>query len=274
MASFLEEQFMAIAAAQWAKSEGRRSWLLEYLPAMYAHDDFMNRYLQIFEDTLRPLQQMSDNLYYYFNPLTAPREVMEWLATWVSLTLDESWSLKQRRQLIQSASELYSWRGTKRGLIEYLRLYTGVDADISEYEDGMVLGPQSRLGINTKIAGREGFSFTVTMLLRGLSEEELTYKEAAIRRIIETEKPAHTAYRLRLITDEKDYIEKITPKARLVGEPLMAMEQIKTNGDEPTVIGLNIRKLPADHDAQVSASKEPLDPTTPEKESSQENSGE
>ena len=219
MINSLQEQFAAIASAQWSKTEGRQSWLLNYLPALYASDNFMNRYLLIFEDTLRPLQLMVENMSYYFDPLTSPREVMEWLATWVSLTLDESWPEEQRRRLIRSASELYSWRGTQRGLTEFLQLYTGVEADISEYEDGMVLGSATFLGLNTQIAGREGFSFTVTMLLKGLTEAELVHKEAAIRRIIEMEKPAHTAYRLRLITDEKDYIEKVTPKARVVTAP-------------------------------------------------------
>jgi phage tail-like protein len=181
-------------------TEKRRSELTRYLPGVYAQDDFIGRFLCIFEDTLKPLQQMADNLAFYFNPLMAPRELVEWLATWVNLVLDESWSMEQRRHLIQSASELYSRRGTRRGLIEYLKLYTGVEPEIAEYVDGMSLGPDTFLGENTTIAGRERHGFTVTLHLYGYSDEELAYKEAAIRRIIESEKPAHTAYRLRLLT--------------------------------------------------------------------------
>lgn len=179
----------------------RRSELLRYLPGMYAGDDFMGRFLCIFEDTLKPLMHMSDSLHYYFNPLTAPPEMVSWLATWVNLVLDESWSLEQRRVLIRSAADLYSRRGTKRGMMEYLKLYTGIVPEIAEYVDGMVLGPETQLGINTTIAGRERHSFTVTLRLTGLDEQTLAFKEAMIRRIIETEKPAHTAYRLRLLTD-------------------------------------------------------------------------
>lgn len=182
-------------------SERPRSGLLNYLPAMYATDEFMGRFLCIFEDTLKPLQQLADNLHYYFNPLIAPADMIPWLATWVNLVLDESWSLEQRRQLIHNAADLYSRRGTKRGLVEYLKLYSGIEPEITEYVDGMVLGPETLLGINTTIAGRERHSFTVTLRLQGLSEEELAFKEAFIRRIIETEKPAHTAYRLNLLTN-------------------------------------------------------------------------
>jgi phage tail-like protein len=183
------------------KPERRRSELLNYLPAMYATDDFMGRFLCIFEDTLKPLQQMAENFHYYFNPLMAPPDMIPWLATWVNLVLDESWSLEQRRKLIHNAADLYSRRGTKGGLIEYLKLYTGIEPEITEYVDGMVLGPETLLGVNTTIAGRERHSFTVTLRLQGLSEEERVFKEAFIRRIIEAEKPAHTAYRLNLLTN-------------------------------------------------------------------------
>jgi phage tail-like protein len=179
----------------------RRSWLLNFLPSMYAGDDFLNRFLLIFEDTLSPLLQMADNIHYYFNPLMTSPELLEWLATWVNLVLDESWSLEQRRHLIQSATELYSWRGTKRGLSQFIKLYIGVDPEITEYVDGMVLGEETLLGVNTTIAGRERHSFTVTLRLNGLSKSELEYKEAAIRRIIQAEKPAHTAYRLVILTN-------------------------------------------------------------------------
>lgn len=181
--------------------EARRSILLRYLPAVFSQDKFMRDFLKIFEDTLKPLMQLSDNLHYYFNPLTAPSEMLQWLAGWVALALDESWEdEQQRRRLIRAACQLYSRRGTKRGLSEYLQLYTGIEPQIDEYTDGMTLGLETFLGINTTIAGRERHSFTVTVRLENLSQEELARKEEVIRRIIEAEKPAHTTYRLNLLT--------------------------------------------------------------------------
>src|SRR4051812_37524156 len=112
MNSLLEEQLASILA-EYKTQPGRRSWLLDYLPGVYAGDDFLNRFLLIFEDTLRPLQLMADNLHYYFHPLTAPSDLIPWLATWVNLALDDNWSLEQRRNLIYTAPELYSRRGTK-----------------------------------------------------------------------------------------------------------------------------------------------------------------
>lgn len=180
----------------------RESWLLEMLPAVFANDDFLKRFLFIFEDTLKPLMGMVDNFHYYFHPLTAPPEMLAWLSSWVNLVLDDNWPLEQRRQLIHSAADLYSRRGTRRGLAEYLQLYIGVEPEVSEYVDGMTLGAETFLGINTTIAGRERHCFTVTLQLPGLTDEEIGYKELTIRRIIEAEKPAHTSYRLRILTDD------------------------------------------------------------------------
>jgi phage tail-like protein len=204
MNSLLEEQLASILSGYKGTSGERRSFLLDYLPAFYAGDEFLNRFLLIFEDTLRPIQMMADNLHYYFHPLTTPTELVPWLATWVNLVLDDNWTLEQRRNLIYTAPELYSRRGTRRGLAEYLTLYTGVVPDISEYVDGMKLGPDTRLGINTTIAGRERHRFTVTMYLPEMSEEEVSYKEQNIRRIIDAEKPAHTTYQLILKTRKGD----------------------------------------------------------------------
>jgi phage tail-like protein len=218
--------------------EARRSELLNLLPAMYANDDFMGRFLCIFEDTLKPLMQLADNLHYYFNPLTAPPELVPWLATWVNLVLDESWSMEQRRQLIHSAADLYSRRGTRRGLTEYLKLYTGIEPEVTEYVDGMVLGSETLLGINTTIAGRERHSFTVTIRLQGLTEEELTFKEASIRRIIESEKPAHTGYRLNLLTNGNGSHEVSTEKELLTeGEKDNNIDDKPGKAEPPQAIG-------------------------------------
>lgn len=229
MSLLVDERYLQLLQVE--KLETRQSELLNLLPAMFAGDDFMNRFLCIFEDTFIPLQRLADDLHYYFNPLTAPAEMVDWLATWVNLTLDESWPLEQRRQLIRSASGLYALRGTKRGLIEYIRLYSGIEPDIAEYVDGMKLGDETFLGENTTIAGRERHSFTITLHLPGSDLDELAGKETTIRRIIESEKPAHTTYQLKLLTDED--VEKANKKRRKSAKDHAAMlkEIDKTDGE-------------------------------------------
>lgn len=199
--SLLEREINALIPKDFGVKSQRQSMLLDYLPAMFAGDDFFNRFLLIFEDTLRPIQHQADDFHYYFDPLTAPPDLLPWLSTWVALVLDPSWPIEKRRQLIHDAVELYSWRGTRRGLSQYIELYLDTIPEISEYVDGMRLNEESRLGINTTIAGRERHSFTVTLHLNDATDEEIAAKEIVVRKIIEAEKPAHTAYRLRIVTN-------------------------------------------------------------------------
>src|SRR4051812_44500424 len=50
----------------------RRSRLLDSLPAIFAEDPFAARFVRIFEDMLDPIEQLVENLPYYFDPPTAP----------------------------------------------------------------------------------------------------------------------------------------------------------------------------------------------------------
>ena len=170
-----------------------RSSYIEYLPALYRDDEFMEQFLLIFESIMKPLENQVDSLALYLDPLVTAEPLLPWLAFWVDLSLDPSWPLERRRELVKSAATLYRWRGTRRGLSEYLRIYTGSVPEISEYIPGMRLDPETRLGINTKL-GSSGAShhFTVTLQLDGDSQ----VNTSVLRQIIEAQKPAHTVYTL------------------------------------------------------------------------------
>lgn len=45
---------------------------LRYLPAIFTADEFVGRFLRIFEDVLQPISAMVDNQPYYWDPLTTP----------------------------------------------------------------------------------------------------------------------------------------------------------------------------------------------------------
>ena len=128
---------------------------LDYLPAIYRDDDFMGRFLLIFESVLGPIESTVGNLPLYFDPRLAPEAVLPWLASWVGIALDPALPVARRRELVARAAELYRWRGTRRGLSEYLRICTGVVPEISEHIAGMRLDPETKLGDGTRL-GRLG----------------------------------------------------------------------------------------------------------------------
>jgi phage tail-like protein len=184
-----------VVATREETALARRSSYVKYLPAIYSDSDFLGRFLMIFESILGPLEAVADNLAYYFNPGTTPRELLPWLASWVDLVLDESWPLERRRGLVRSAVDLFQWRGTRHGLSEYLRVYTGAEPKITEDFGGIPLSGAARLGWDTMLGGGSRNTFTVTLELEDSDSVEVDQLKA----IIEAEKPAHASYNLRVI---------------------------------------------------------------------------
>ncbi len=186
-----------VASATRSQTAGMKevSRLLDYLPAAYRDDEFMGRFLLIFQSVLDPLVNTVDNIALYFDPRLAPESVLPWLATWVDQTLDPSWPIERRRELVAKASELYRWRGTRRGLIEYLRIYSGVEPEIVEYIPGMILDKDTALGENTVLGSSgSGHHFTVIMGTPENGDVDLE----TVRSIIDSQKPAHTRYTLQI----------------------------------------------------------------------------
>lgn len=168
---------------------------LQYLPPLYRDDEFMGQFIHIFEDLMKPLENTVNNLATYFDPLLTPEPVLPWLGFWVNLALSPSWPLERRRELVRSAAMLYRWRGTRKGLSEYLRIYTGSVPEISEYIPGMHLGEETKLGVNTQLGSSgTGHHFVVSLGINGEGEVDIP----TIRAIIDSQKPAHTSYTLQV----------------------------------------------------------------------------
>lgn len=157
---------------------------LQYLPGIYQNNPFLGRFLLIFESILGPVDRTVENMHHYFDPFVTPPEAVDWLGAWVGLALDERWPEDRRRELISEAVNLYQWRGTKRGLSEFLRLYTGVEPEIIE--------PTLREIANTR---SRAFRFIVRITLPPGSH----VSRSLIETIIDAEKPAFAACTLELI---------------------------------------------------------------------------
>jgi phage tail-like protein len=185
----------------------RKAQYLKYLPALYEDDELMGQLLMLFESFLMPIERTIDQLPFYFDPRTTSPDLLPWLASWFNLVLDERWPEEKRRRLLRSAVSLYRQRGTCRGLREYLKIYTGEIPQIIEHRArNLVLGIDARLGPGVAL-GTQNEPHTFTVILRlpsvdGVEKEEIVQKEEnrrrVIERIIEGEKPAHTAYNLQL----------------------------------------------------------------------------
>ena len=176
--------------------------LLKYLPALYTEqDEFMGRFLMLFESFWEPIEDRIDHIYDYFDPRLAPSDLLPWLATWVDLVLDEQWPDEKRRQLLSAMVPLYRQRGTRHGLQKYLEIYTGQQARIAEHRaHNFTLGQITRLGPSAAL-GKHNISYTFDVFLQlppAENEGNRLERRRKIEAIIESEKPAHTAYTLNI----------------------------------------------------------------------------
>ena len=80
-------------------------------------------------------------------------------------------------------------------MTEYLSVYAGVEPEITEEFGGFPLGDNARLGFNTAIGSGTHNVFTVTLEL----DDPDSINRHHLKTIIESHKPAHTAYRLNIV---------------------------------------------------------------------------
>nr|WP_202438748.1 phage tail protein [Streptomyces sp. SID8356] len=104
----------------------------ELLPALYADDDLAQRFTAGLDTVLAPVLSTLDNLPAYFDPALAPADFLPWLAAWVGAGIDPAWPPELQRAVVARAVELHRWRGTRRGLVDHLRLCFGVHADVRD----------------------------------------------------------------------------------------------------------------------------------------------
>ncbi len=125
-----------------------KSRYLDYLPALFQENDFLGTFLLPFERHMDGLGSILSGLGRYFDPYRTDPDFLPWLASWVALVLDPDWDESKRRELIAKAVDLYRYRGTVKGLKEYLKIYTGLEPDIREWSwpGGMQVGVSSMIG--------------------------------------------------------------------------------------------------------------------------------
>ena len=197
------------------------SSLLDNLPAVLQEDrvagapDFLGRFLLGFEHLLlgvgdpgeAGLEETIARLYRYFEPGAsladgerAPKEFLQWLAGWVALTLREDWDELRQRDLIAKAASLYRLRGTKRGVEEFVRIYTRLGVRIDEESTPLQIGVHSTIGQDTILDGGSPFFFKVHVLLPDPDPAQIKVQNQVAHAIVDLQKPAHTYYALSVET--------------------------------------------------------------------------
>ncbi len=182
---------------------------INYLPEIFHGNDFLGRYLMLFESFWKPINQQINHIDLYFDPNFTPSAFLPWLASWLGVTWDDLLPENRKRKLLQLAVSLYQRRGTQSALKDYLQVYSEGEIEIIEHRSqNFILGHGTKLG-STIALGNQNLPHTFSVNIN-VDEEEVrrmdfddpsrnteTYIQK-LEEIIEQQKPAHTAFSLNL----------------------------------------------------------------------------
>jgi phage tail-like protein len=159
----------------------RPDWLVHQLPVGMAEDDFLRRFVSIFQELGDTVLDQVDNLPHLFDVTVAPPGMVRALGRWVGLDwVDPSLPDGLQRRIVGEYFSLLQWRGTKRGMEQLLELVSGWPAIV---EDGGGIFP-------------EGETPPDTAHVRLFVESSGWATEADLLRIVKAELPASVTFEL------------------------------------------------------------------------------
>ncbi|HAY84234.1 MAG TPA: hypothetical protein DCY42_04710 [Chloroflexi bacterium] len=181
---------------------GKGSYL-RYLPEIYETDDFMSRFLMLFESFWKPINGQIDQIQHIFDPELAPAAFIPWLSAWLGTSFDEMLPKERIRKLIKNTMVFYQRRGTYYALKTYLEIFTDGEVEIIERRSSnFILGAGNTLGLDTAL-GKNNQPNTVSLELK-LSHNELIRTQLSpekyqrkVAQVVRSMIPAHVVFQLK-----------------------------------------------------------------------------
>jgi phage tail-like protein len=187
----------------------------EYKEAM-ASRDFMEKFLSLFETLMSGTEQEILRITRYFDALGSPDQFIPWLSSWLAIAYDENWPLDKKRELLMQAPKLYKMRGTRKVLESIIKIYLDIEPIIIEKFQLRCEEENELRDLWNRLLGCGIFGFCVLVPPWkrwkkpvtpenndcAIIENEDTMPEIrhfdetevrTLKRIIDTEKPAHTS---------------------------------------------------------------------------------
>jgi len=181
------------------------------LPSIFQENDFLEKFLMIFQHLSNDISIKIDNINELFRPMHCPADFLDVLAGWFGINVDLLGDVEQKRMLLQYAIPLFKLRGTALGLKIYIYILTGVVPEIIE---GYI--PYSTIAImdSTNIEGgifdtdTKNSVFTIQFPCERERFEDSTIKRLSL--LIKEEKPVNTDCYLSFKNKEVKTRKKVT----------------------------------------------------------------
>ncbi|MTI85725.1 MAG: hypothetical protein FH756_17980 [Firmicutes bacterium] len=171
---------------------------LRYLPAVYQDDkkssEFLERFLSLFETFFSNMDEKIDNAAGYFDADSVSGKYLKWLASWLAVSVDDSWNEEQVRRLIKRSPELYKKRGTREGIAEIIEVFTGEKPFIVEYFQYKELLKVPELqNLLSRLYSVDPYCFCVFVKADCVPTER---QRLTLQKLLQDEKPAFTMAKL------------------------------------------------------------------------------
>jgi phage tail-like protein len=111
----------------------RDDWLIHQLPVGMVEDEFLVRFVSIFQHVADTVVGQIDNLPHVFDVTVAPLPMVRTLGRWVGLDwIDPSLPDALQRRIVTEYFSMLRWRGTRRGMVQLLELISDAPATVEE----------------------------------------------------------------------------------------------------------------------------------------------
>lgn len=109
-----------------------------YLPEIYqgSNQEFLERFLSIFQSLYEDFETRIRKDTSWLDLLVVDQEMLNWLAGWIDVENGHLWTAEHLRQYLMEGAALFGRRGTARGLIRMVEIFTGETPYLVEAEPG------------------------------------------------------------------------------------------------------------------------------------------
>jgi phage tail-like protein len=188
-----------------------RMSFLSYLPAVYQEDkesaDFLERFLSLFGTFYLEMEEKIANIAWIFDSEAVNGTFLKWLAAWLAIEADESWTEEELREIIRKAPGLYKCRGTRQCIEELFEIFTGEKPMIVEYFQYKKLMEQAEIReLMLKLYGDDPYCFSVMVKQEHVNDRK---RRILLEKILNEEKPAFTEAKL-VILQPWTYMDRHT----------------------------------------------------------------
>jgi phage tail-like protein len=160
------------------------------LPGLYQDDAFAQRLASAFDEVIAPVFASLDSFDAWLDPLVAPEDVLDWLAGWVGVALDQTWPVERRRSFVASALDLFRLRGTATGLAAHVAIFSGGEVEVVE---------SGAAGWSSKADAAVPGSAQPDLLVRVKVPDPKRVDSARLEALVLAAKPAHMPHRIELL---------------------------------------------------------------------------